>query len=280
MKDYVLEWPDAGLEHPRLLVTRKELQAFQAGFKPDKHHLAQLRRSAAFTYSLDDYIAYILGTGDSELKRRLAEFASKQLQSVVNLYVRQVLYPTQGAYLPRSYNAATPALNALDAVLQPGVLSAGERQRIRAQLAFLGYTLANPSVHSPERGFKANPNMTTAIRCELGVLACLISDHPKAKAWAPMGIDEMRKELETWTGPNGGWLEAPHYATVSLDAIVPLALALRQTSFSDTDWALHPKLKERRALAGLYLHPRLIRDSVASGGCRRLATPTPANAPV
>ena len=111
----------------------------------------------------------------------------------MDLYVRQVTHPTQGAYPHENFNRDTPALNALDAVLQPGVLSAGERQRVRAQLAFLGYTLASPSVHSPERGFKANPNMTTAIRSELGVLACLISDHPKAREWAQMGIAEMAR---------------------------------------------------------------------------------------
>jgi hypothetical protein len=244
VKDYVLAWPDAGLGHPRLFVTPNELQAFRARFKADTNHLAQLRRSAVFMHSLDDYITNSLGTGDPEVEQRLTEFALKQLQSAVDLYVRQAVYPTQGAYPHEHYNEVTPALNALDAILQPGVLSPEQRACARAQLAFLGYTLASPSNYSPERGFKANPNMTTAIRCELGVLACLIPDHPKAREWAEMGIREMANELETWTGPNGGWLEAPHYATVTLDSIVSLTLALRQTSFGDTDWALHPKLKE------------------------------------
>ena len=48
VKDYVLEWPDAGLAHPRLFVTPQELQTFRAGFKADAHHLAELRRSPAY----------------------------------------------------------------------------------------------------------------------------------------------------------------------------------------------------------------------------------------
>ena len=266
VKDYALEWPDAGLPHPRLFVTAEELRAFRAHFQVESNHLAQLRQSAVFMHSLDDYIACILATGDPGVERRLADFASKQLQSAVDLYVRQAIYPTLGCLPHEHYNEAAPALNALDAVMQQGVLLADERQRILAQLAFLGYTLASPSVHSPERGFKANPNMTTAIRCELAVLACLISDHPKAREWAGMGIAEMANELEHWTGPNGGWLEAPHYATVALDSIVSLALALRQTGFSDQDWTLHPKLKDAvRWLACISTPP----DS-RLGGQRRL----------
>ena len=244
VKSYALEWPDGGLQHPRLFVTPKELIAFRAHFNVDTNILGRLRQTAPNPYSLDDYIAYLLATGDPVLQSRLTQFALERLQAAVDLYVRQTAYPTPGAYPHEYYNEVTPALNVLDAVLQPGVLSPGQRERVRAQIAFLGYTLASPSVHSPERGFKANPNMTTAIRCELGVLACLISDHPKARDWAQMGIREMANELETWTGPKGGWLEAPHYATVSLDSIMSLALALRQTTFSDTDWSLHPKLRD------------------------------------
>jgi hypothetical protein len=252
VKDYVLAWPDAGLEHPRLFTTPGELQAFRAGFKADKSQLARLRRVAATANALDDYVSYSLATGDPEVRARLADFAIGQLQIAVDFYVRQVGLPTQGAYPHEYYNEVTPALNALDAVMQPGVLSSGQRERVRAQLAFLGYTLASPSVHSPERGFKATANMTTMIRCELGVLACLIPDHPHAREWATIGIREMANELKTWAGPNGGWLEAPHYATVSLDSIMPLALAARSTRFSETDWTLHPGLKSAaRWLAGI-----------------------------
>ena len=244
IKDYALEWPDRLLPHPRLFTTPKEIGTFRMHFKVDTNRLAELRRTVPNPYSLDEYVPYLLVTGDQELRTKMVQFAIGQLQSAVDFYVRQTALPTQGAYPHEYYNEGTPALNASDAVLQPGVLSSSQRERVLAQLAFLGYTLASPSVHSPERGFKANPKMTTSIRCELGVLACLISDHPKAREWAQMGIDEMAKELETWTGPNGGWLEAPHYATVSLDSLMSLALALRQTTFSDTDWTLHPKLKQ------------------------------------
>jgi len=244
IKDYILEWPDAGLEHPRLYVTPEELHAFKARFRVDTNRLAQLRQTPIGIYTLDEPVTYLLATGDPVLQQRVAQFALEQLQSAVDAYTRQAVRPTSGSEPHQQYNQVIPALNALDAILQPGVLSADKRTRVRAQLAFLGYTFASPSFHSPERGFHANPNMTTAARCMLGIVACLIPDHPKAKEWAGLAIHEMVNEIENWTGARGGWLEAPHYMGVSVDAIVPLALALRRTGFTDTDWTVHPKLKE------------------------------------
>ena len=243
IKDLIWEWPGQ-VEHPRLLATKREIDDFKANFKIDTNRLNKLRRGGPNPVVLDDYIAYTLATNDAEFKRRLEKFAVTQLQAAVDLYVREEKFPTQGADPPRHYNQVALAINAIDAVLRPDALSPAELELARSQLAFLAYTLADPSVYSPERGFKGNPNMTTTTRCLLGMLACLIPDHPKAKDWAELGIREMAKELEKWTGPQGGWLEAPHYMGVSMDAIVPFAIALRQTKFADQDWTLHPKLRE------------------------------------
>jgi len=255
VKDFTLEW-SGQVEHPRLLATKSEIQEFKANFKVDTKRLNALRRNNPNVALLDDYIAYALATDDAEFKRRLARFALIQLQSAVDLYVRETKFPTQGSDPPRHYDQVTVAVNAIDAVLRPDVLSPAELQLARSQLAFLAYTLANPSVFSPERNFSGNPNMRTTTRCLLGMIACLIPEHPKAKDWAQVGIREMAIELEKWTGPNGGWLEAPHYMTVSMDAIVPFAVALRQTTFADQDWTLHPKLRDAiRWLASISTPP-------------------------
>ena len=243
IKDYVLEWPDAGLDHPRLYVSPAELARFHQHLKVETNLLSRLRRTTPKQSPLDDYVAYTLATGDHDLREKLARFAVAELQGCVDLFTRQMQHPTPGSLPHQKYDKVVPTLNALDAVLAPGVLPPEDRARVRAQLAYLGYTLAAPAFHSPERGYSANPNMTTSVRCMSGLIACLIPDHPEARTWAQLGFREMANELDTWTGSNGGWLEAPHYATVSLDALVALALALRQTPFTDTDWAHHPKLK-------------------------------------
>src|SRR5438105_2348997 len=205
VKDWTLEWTGQ-VEHPRLMLTGRELAELRAHFKVDTNRLSRLRRTNPTVAVLDDYIAYTLATQDAELRRRLAGFALAQLQFAVDLYVLETKFPTQGSDPPRHYDQVTIAVNAIDSILWPDVLSPDELQRARSQLAFLGYTLANPSVLSPERGFNANPNMTTTNRCMLGMIACLIPDHPQAKDWAEMGIREMANELEKWTGPKGGWL--------------------------------------------------------------------------
>jgi len=114
---------------------------------------------------------------------------------------------------------------------------------MKAQLAFLGYALSSPTFHSPERGYKANPNMTTMARGMVGLIAAAIPQHPQARDWADLFAAEAERELTEWCGPNGGWLEAPHYMTASMDSIIGPALALRGKNLSDVAWHEHPKLK-------------------------------------
>ncbi|MFP4057263.1 MAG: hypothetical protein ACLF0G_10385 [Candidatus Brocadiia bacterium] len=243
VKDYVLEWAERERRHPRLFVTEEELRRFRASYEVEPGRLEQLRKGRFGVWQMDEPVAAFLATGDRELGRRIAELAMDRLQRAVDAYVRQERYPTQGTELHVHYNDVTFAVNPCDAALAPGVLEPEERRRVRAQLAYLAYTLASPAVCSPGRGYHANPNMTTCTRSALGVVACTIPDHPRAPDWAKLAIGEMRHELEHWCGPNGGWLEAPHYMTVSMDAIVALAVALRDSGLSEVDWAHHPKLR-------------------------------------
>ena len=150
LRDWTLEWTGQ-VEHPRLMVTGRELGELKAHFKVDTNRLNRLRRTNPNVAVLDDYIAYTLATQDPELRRRLASFALAQLQSAVDLYVLETKFPTQGSDPPRHYDQVTVAVNAIDSILRPDVLSPAGLQLVRSQLAFLGYTLANPSVFSPER---------------------------------------------------------------------------------------------------------------------------------
>src|SRR5262249_11445747 len=195
---YILTWQDTGLTYPRLFVGPEDVTALRS-----KHSLSKLGRFQdesyqISVYDLDDYIPTVLSSNDPVLKRRLATAGLDWLQQTVDLYVRQTQYRTAGHDLPRHYNDVTATLNILDAGLMTGFYTAAEKQRIRAQLAFLGYTLANPLVISPEREYSANPNMTSTTRSALGVLACLIADHPEARTWADIAIQQMSEGLNEW----------------------------------------------------------------------------------
>lgn len=135
------------------------------------------------------------------------------------------------AYLPPLADLAMPHL------------SSRERDVLRARLLFLAYKLASEKYWSPRLGFSANPNMTTLVYAELAFLSFLFPRHPMAAEWRKAAVGEMFHEVETWSGPNGGWLEAPHYATVALDHIVAIGYAMKNLGLGDK-LLTHERLKK------------------------------------
>lgn len=117
---------------------------------------------------------------------------------------------------------------------------AGDLRYVRAMLAFLAYKLASPDYYSPDRNFRANPNMTTTRSCVIGLLAAMIPDHPKAREWADMCWREIDHELTEWTGPGGGWLESPHYQTGAIAGMILALQSLHNAGFVDR--AADPRL--------------------------------------
>ncbi len=89
VKNEVLEWPDRGLAHPRLFVTPTELDSFRARFKVNKDQLARLRRALPTVETLDDHIAHSIVSRDALLLGHLTQYALKQLQSSVDLCLKQ-----------------------------------------------------------------------------------------------------------------------------------------------------------------------------------------------
>ncbi len=240
---HALTWQDTGLTYPRLFISPEDIVALRGKLNLRGFDWFRDLAYKFNEYDLDDYIPATLISNDPILKGRLATEAISWLQGTVDLYVRQTQYRTAGHDLSRHYNDVAITLNMMDAALSTGIFNQSERQRIRAQLAFLAYTLESPLVISPERGYLANPNMTSATRSVLGVLACLIPDHPRARTWADIAIERMAGELDEWAGEQGGWLEAPHYATVALDSIFALSVAATRAGFLGPEWIYHPKLK-------------------------------------
>ncbi len=244
VKDYTVAWDDRGTRHPRLFTTAAEVDRFRQSFKVNQETLARLRQAKINPWQMDEAVAYLLATSDQELGRRFADAVLEMLQQAVDRFVLQDHLRTHGtAPHHRTTEIMWSAIMA-DLALGSPALTADERQRINAQLAYLGYTLAGPGFISPERGYSANPNMTTTARGMLGLVACAIPSHPAARGWAQYALAEVQRELDQWCDAEGGWLEAPHYMTVSMDSIVSLALALRETGFTDTAWEFQPKLRK------------------------------------
>lgn len=244
IKDYVLRWPHA-LEHPRLLMTRNDVALFKAragdsaAFRQRGQHY--LNNPAALTaYNMDDAIPAYLVTEDTKLGDMLAAKATEMIQAMVDYLIDQNGLPFGAA--PHHQSSLATAIGLADMMYDSPHLAPEMRERVRAQAAFLGYTLSRPEYWSPERGFAANPNMTTSVYGYRASLASFISDHPEAKQWNAAGLAELKSQLDTWSDANGGWLEAPHYAMVSYDQILGVLLMASNAGFNDWLYS-DPKVK-------------------------------------
>jgi hypothetical protein len=141
-----------------------------------------------------------------------------------------------------------------DAVIDSKLLTPAQRKLIRARMAYLAYFAAGPANWSPGRGYRSgNPNMTIAHTLNQGVLACLLRDHPMAKAWATEPTRRMRKWIDKTVDADGYWNESSHYARVSISKLLFYAIAARQAGLAD--FLSDPKFKKMNMLYERLLTP-------------------------
>ncbi len=241
IKDYVLEWPADDGEHPRLAVTKRSLPAACRSTNVEAAKLAQFRTSPVSLYGLDEPVRYYLCSKDADLGRHLVEAAVSLTQDAVDMLLRQDMLVTLG-FAPHIQVAIMAATYLADAVWSDASLSPAMRARLRAQLVFLAYTVNRDDYWSPPRRFSANPNMTSTVAAYRALLGAMLVPHPMAKAWLRNGVDEMKSQLDFWADGNGGWLEAPHYATLSFDYLLGVFLAAQNVGFEDL--LFDPKIKK------------------------------------
>jgi len=122
-----------------------------------------------------------------------------------------------------------------DAAMTGDLLPAAEKRVLRARMAYLAYLIADAETWSMERGYcSGNLNMSVTNILNQGILACLLSDHPQAGKWADAGLDMLDTMLEKNVGPAGEWPESiANYASVSVSALLPLAIAARSARWDD-----------------------------------------------
>ena len=144
VKDYVLEWDASKETHPRLLITEKDLDRF-------------LKTSRGNTYSVEDTL--------------------KDTRNCIRVFLEQEYLPYGSA--PHMWSRGVyPAITKADIALRTGEGTPEARQRLRAQLAFLGYTINRPEYWSPERGFVGTANMTSMVALYRMAAGALLSSHP------------------------------------------------------------------------------------------------------
>jgi len=121
-----------------------------------------------------------------------------------------------------------------DAVMGFGELDAKERALMRAQIAYLTYILKSPLHWSFERGWNSgNPNMTVSRTCNVGLLGCVLLDHPEGRRWATYTADWIDYWLENVVDSAGGWIESSHYARYAVSCMTLFAIAARRAKVRD-----------------------------------------------
>ncbi|WP_269540939.1 hypothetical protein [Cerasicoccus fimbriatus] len=212
-----LEWPEDD-QHPLLFMDQEAIDRA-------KPRIANIPRGA-------DWAAKVLPV---QTNAPLAEAApaidqlSKQLELLGEFDVMRKAIGTAGLY---------------DALVDSPWLSPEQRQRFRAQMAYLAYLLADPKCWSSERGYgSGNPNMHCSYILSLGIAACVLRDHPMSAQWADYASKWMDHWLDHEVDANGAWIpEGSHYGNVSLEALVAYAIAAQRAGHRD--FTNDPRLKK------------------------------------
>jgi hypothetical protein len=271
VKDYVLEDATPPESYPLFAITKEDRQRLQEALARDYPFLNALKGADAWAKTakpLDEPDGFwhmgvapdprpwpkglapkesiaraaLLGLTDAAKTHARCMVMHEGLQCTENI-LRHVTGPGMGI-APHNWMTSGPTqfLHPLIDLTMPD-LTERERQVLRARMLFLAYKLSSEKYWSPRLGFAANPNMTTLVYAQLAFISFLFPKHPMAEQWRKAGVGEMLREAETWSGPNGGWLEAPHYATVALDLIIAIGYARKNLGLGD-DLLCHERLKK------------------------------------
>ena len=237
VKDYVLDWPaDTERGHPFLYLTQEQLEERRTRAPADERLLRGLksgwRQWRGEPHGTDGHAlsAYLL-TGSPEV--------AKQARLVDRLRHHLALL---GDFDLMRHTCIV--VNLYDGVIDSDLVSPQERRLFRAQMAYLGYKLADPATWSMERGYcSGNNNMTVSYILNLGTVACAIPDHPAAQEWIRGALMMMDKWLDEHVGPAGEWPESvSNYVHVSASNLLLFAITARNAGFHD--YLSDPRLKK------------------------------------
>lgn len=249
VKDYVLDYDDDQPDtFPHLFLTEEKRLEYAKGLTEDAPYYGRIKRvlgdcrrlartdckeEAAQSLSWDlvstssrrpreDHVRAALACPDDSLKPFLQVSALAASRRFALHFFWHGTGPGMGI-APHNWLSEEYGFGMID--LASRHLTPEQFRRVRARMLFAAYKFASENYWAPHLGFGGTANMTTLVNGALGQIAMLYPNHPRAKDWSGAVEREVNRELTHWMGPNGGWLEAPHYMTVSMEPIIGFALA-------------------------------------------------------
>lgn len=230
IKDYVLEWPeDPGNPHPRLYMSADDLdKAVERGpINPEQPRTIRPHQQVAplgsnpthfFAAMLDAYLA----SGRCEELAAEAELADGLGRALALL----------GRFDKMRY---VPTLLPLyDVIVNSDLVTPRQRRVFRAQMAYLGYLMADPATWDVERNYRSfNFNMTVMYLLNQGLIGCLLTDHPESPQWTGQAVKNLRQWLAERVGPEGEFPESSSYTHASVNSMIAFAVAAQKAGLHD-----------------------------------------------
>jgi hypothetical protein len=249
VKDFVLDWPrEPGSERPKLFATAADMR--------------RLRRNRQTPRAVEDRLPELTSgsipefPGEADGLALAAYLCSGDRRLAVRCRLADRLRQHLGRLGEIDLLRGVPLVCAMyDGIVDSDLVTAAERPLLDAQMAFLGYRMADPAVWSLDRGYNAGTaNMSVSFILGLGVIACTIPDHPAAPGWFEPARRRMLYWLENDVGDRGEWMEGSHYDQVTGSMFLAFALAARNAGFQD--FTSHPKFRAMmRYIAVQYTPP-------------------------
>lgn len=219
LKDYALAWPrDPAVSYPRLYATAADYASRRAAFNAwfGRELLPALDDQA----TREKIKAVLLPLVDDTVKTMLVN-------------PRPPHHITQQTYL---------AANLADLVLGTGTLTAEQETAVRAKIAFMAYVLNWRGYWAPEKGYAANPNMSSFAYDGVGLIGLLLADHPDAATWIGACTTQLDREMDNWTSEDGAWIESIHYTLAAWNEHTMTMAALKHAGIKD--YYRHPRVRK------------------------------------
>jgi hypothetical protein len=228
VKDYVLDWPEKAGTHPHLFASKAEEAEAWKRMQPSPQLVQSLLSHKGDLGWANEAYLYSGGSKEVAAQEDLVKQLGDELSLLGNFDTMRKAIVLAATY---------------DAVIDTDLVTPQQRSLYRAQMAYLAYVMADPTCWSMERGYASgNPNMSASYTLSLGILACLLPDHPMAKTWAAYATGWMDHWLTYEVGPGGEFLpEGMHYGGGSVSDMVAYAVAAQRAGFHD--FLIDPRLK-------------------------------------
>ncbi|MCX5662100.1 MAG: hypothetical protein NTW19_20680 [Planctomycetota bacterium] len=222
LKDYTLEWPtDKAVTYPRLYADKAEYEAKRGPY------------SAWWAPGGPERIPSLNDKANLEKIRDVVLRMADETVKIMLVNPRPPHHITQTTFA---------IANVADLVLGSGTMTPEQEASLRAKMAFMAYVLNWRGYWAPEKGYAANPNMSSFCYDGVGLLGMVLADHPESKNWINACTTQLDRELDQWASPDGAWLESIHYTLAAWNEHSMSMAALKHLGIKD--YYRHPKTRK------------------------------------